>query len=315
MTSWYVNGLSKITGVSVQTLHHYDRINLLKPSLRRPNGYRVYTQDDLAKLQQIIALKFFGFELKQIKTLLAGQIDTLAHFKTQARFLAEKANAMTEASQTLTRIIAEVGDGKSMSWEMIVQTIEVFKMTQKLENTWAGEVLTPEELKQYAKLTKKVEGHFARDPEAHEAFLKERSELVEEAMANLEADPKSDAAFEIAHRWMKMINGLYGPENAEIKQAVWEKGFKQNKIKDKREMSPEMVQWLDKAIDAYWRRRIYTLLDQVEKAPKAEHRVAWEGILEEMCGDSEKMKQEIYAAASVDEHIGPKTKKWLAGLS
>jgi len=67
MTQWLVKNLSELTGVSVQTLHHYDRINLLKPSLRLTNGYRVYSEEDLLKLQQIIALKFFGFELSQIR--------------------------------------------------------------------------------------------------------------------------------------------------------------------------------------------------------------------------------------------------------
>lgn len=314
MTSWYVNELSKITGVSVQTLHHYDRKDVLKPSLRRPNGYRVYTPDDLLKLQQIIALKFFGFELKQIKNLLDGDIDPLKHFEIQVQFLDEKAKAMGKASETLKEVLKNADEGKPLSWENIVETIEVFKMTQDMEKTWAGEVMNPEELEQYAKFIKEVDTKFAQDPKAHEAFLKERSSLIELAMTNLETDPKSDVSFDIAHRWMKMINGIYGPENAEIKQAVWEKGFKQNKIKDKREMSPEMVKWLDQAIDAYWRRRIYTLLDEVEKGPKVEHRVAWEGILAEMCGDSERMKQEIYKAAETDDRVGPKTKAWLAGL-
>lgn len=50
MTKWYVKDLSKITGVSTQTLHHYDRIDLLKPSIRLANGYRVYSENDLLKL-------------------------------------------------------------------------------------------------------------------------------------------------------------------------------------------------------------------------------------------------------------------------
>ncbi|HCK8789521.1 TPA: MerR family DNA-binding transcriptional regulator, partial [Legionella pneumophila] len=43
MTQWFVKDLSQLTAVSVQTLHHYDRIGLLKPSLRLANGYRVYS--------------------------------------------------------------------------------------------------------------------------------------------------------------------------------------------------------------------------------------------------------------------------------
>ena len=91
MTLWYVKDLSKLTGISVQTLHHYDRIALLKPSLRLSNGYRLYSEQDLLKLQQIIALKFFGFELSKIKALLTDRAGALEHFSVQAQFLERKA--------------------------------------------------------------------------------------------------------------------------------------------------------------------------------------------------------------------------------
>ena len=80
MTHWYVKTLSKLTGVSVQTLHHYDRIDLLKPSLRLSNGYRVYSEKDLLQLQQIIALKFFLGGGNDHKIKLACQY--LWHFCT-----------------------------------------------------------------------------------------------------------------------------------------------------------------------------------------------------------------------------------------
>src|SRR5580693_5760563 len=91
MAQWYVKDLSKLTQVSVQTLHHYDRIGLLEPSVRLPNGYRLYSEKDLLKLQQIIALKYFGFELTQIRTLLMGEEDIIDHFAIQSQFLEEKA--------------------------------------------------------------------------------------------------------------------------------------------------------------------------------------------------------------------------------
>jgi DNA-binding transcriptional MerR regulator len=47
MAKWYVKDLSKLTGLSVQTLHHYDRIGLLKPSVRLSNSYRLYSEADL----------------------------------------------------------------------------------------------------------------------------------------------------------------------------------------------------------------------------------------------------------------------------
>ncbi len=66
MTQWYVKELSQLTEVSVQTLDHYDRIGLLEPSVRLANSYCLYSEKDLLKLQQIIALKFFGFAIERI---------------------------------------------------------------------------------------------------------------------------------------------------------------------------------------------------------------------------------------------------------
>ena len=69
--------------MSVRTLHYYDKIDLLKPSLRLTNGYRLYSDKDLLKIQQIIALKFFGFELSQIKLLLVKQDDIVENLVMQ----------------------------------------------------------------------------------------------------------------------------------------------------------------------------------------------------------------------------------------
>ena len=102
------------------------------------------------KLQQIIALKFFGFELSQIKTLLTGNVDMADHFSIQVRLLEEKAKTLFDASKTLKSIVAEHNHSKSIPWKTIINLIEIYRMTQQLEKTWAGEVFTPEELKQYA---------------------------------------------------------------------------------------------------------------------------------------------------------------------
>ena len=89
MTEWYIKEFSKLTSVSVRTLHHYDDIGLLKPSIRLPNGYRLYSETDLLTLQQIIALKFFGFELSNIQTLLKGRKDALIQFRAQKKSFAK----------------------------------------------------------------------------------------------------------------------------------------------------------------------------------------------------------------------------------
>lgn len=58
---YLVKEVAKLSGVSVRTLHHYDRIGLLKPSKVAKNGYRYYDDDSLRKLQQILFLKSWIF--------------------------------------------------------------------------------------------------------------------------------------------------------------------------------------------------------------------------------------------------------------
>ena len=60
---------AELAGVTVRMLHHYDRIGLLRPR-RSPAGYRIYREADLPRLEQIVALKFLGMPLKQIRGLL-----------------------------------------------------------------------------------------------------------------------------------------------------------------------------------------------------------------------------------------------------
>ena len=65
-----VKEVSKITGVSVRALHHYDAIGLLKPTRVTEAGYRLYDDRVLERLQQILLLRELEFPLKQIRTIL-----------------------------------------------------------------------------------------------------------------------------------------------------------------------------------------------------------------------------------------------------
>lgn len=62
--------LAQLAGVSIRTLHYYDEIGLLKPSLTRENGYRVYEEKELLRLQQILFYRELEFSLEDIKKIL-----------------------------------------------------------------------------------------------------------------------------------------------------------------------------------------------------------------------------------------------------
>jgi len=65
------NKLSKLSGVSARALRHYDDIGLLKPARTASSGYRIYGQDEVNRLQQILFYKELGFSLDDIKKLLS----------------------------------------------------------------------------------------------------------------------------------------------------------------------------------------------------------------------------------------------------
>ena len=65
-----VNEVSKLTGVSVSTLHHYDKIGLLKPTAVTEAGYRLYDDTALERLQSILLFRELQFPLKDIKVIL-----------------------------------------------------------------------------------------------------------------------------------------------------------------------------------------------------------------------------------------------------
>lgn len=314
MTQWYVKDLSKLTGVSVQTLHHYDRIDLLKPSVRLLNSYRVYSEKDLLKLQQIIALKFFGFELSQIKALLTANTGALQHFAVQAQILEQKASAMLDASKALKSIISNVKDDKSIPWETIIQIIEVYNMTNQLDHAWVKEIFTPEELKQYVAFETELRANST--PEQQAAFEKSWSNLLEEVNNNLSKDPMSAIGVELGEKMMQWVNGVYGKKYAHLRTKKFEKGFSEGKGLEEVSLTPEIVSWLDKAMDAYWRQRIYNILAQVGKASSNNVEKLWNELLDDMYGDDQERRKSVLDDVLLQEDdISNNAKKWLQNLA
>ncbi|MET9414519.1 MerR family transcriptional regulator [Streptomyces klenkii] len=68
--TWKVGALAETCGLTVRTLHHWDTIGLLSPSRRTPGGHREYTEDDLIRLYQVLALRSLGLGLETIATCL-----------------------------------------------------------------------------------------------------------------------------------------------------------------------------------------------------------------------------------------------------
>ncbi len=93
-----------MTGVTVRTLHHYDRLGLLKPGRYTRAGYRLYIAGDFARLEQIVALKFIGFSLKEIKSILSGpSVDLATTLRRQREAISENRKRLDLAIRAIQR--------------------------------------------------------------------------------------------------------------------------------------------------------------------------------------------------------------------
>ena len=107
-----VHEVSQLTGVSIRALQHYDNIGLLHPAARSKSGYRLYSQDDLARLQQILLFRELEFSLKDIRRMLESpdfdrnralrqQIDLLRLKRQRIDGLIELAENLLKGSEAM----------------------------------------------------------------------------------------------------------------------------------------------------------------------------------------------------------------------
>ena len=80
---YYSSGeFARMAQITVRTVRYYDKQNILKPSLVTPTGARFYTEEDFARLQQILLLKYLGFSLDDIREMTIDDADY--HFMLNA---------------------------------------------------------------------------------------------------------------------------------------------------------------------------------------------------------------------------------------
>lgn len=100
-----VKEVADLIGVSVRTLHHYDDIGLLSPKTNEV-GYRIYTDEDIEVLQQILFFKELGFPLKRIKEILhSPSFDRRKALLVQRRMLLDKRRRLDKMLETLDKTL------------------------------------------------------------------------------------------------------------------------------------------------------------------------------------------------------------------
>jgi DNA-binding transcriptional MerR regulator len=194
-----VGDLASQTGVSVRTLHYYDEIGLLSPSQRTQTGYRLYTEDDIIRLQQIVSLRQIGFSLEQIRECLE-QSQFSPHHVVQLYLsrLKEQMELQQQLYQRLAAIAAHLQSAQTISIQEFIQLIEVTMMI--------GKYYTPQQ-QDYLKERREMLGlERIRQVEA------EWQELIAQARSAMQngIGPTSEAVQELARRSQALIQEFTG---------------------------------------------------------------------------------------------------------
>lgn len=190
-------------GVTVRTLHHYDRLGLLKPAGRTEAGYRLYTDRDFQRLEQIVVLKYLGLPLKQIKDLLDQRgRDLPGVLRFQRRILEERRNLLSIVVQALHEAERRLNSGEMPGWEMFKKIIEVIEMQNNTE--WMMRYYNDE-------ARAKVEDRKNLwSPELQDRVTKNWAALIRDVEAVLGEDPASAKVQALVERWQKLVEGFTG---------------------------------------------------------------------------------------------------------
>ena len=207
-----------MASVSVRTLRFYDKVELLSPTSYTEVGYRLYTDRDFLRLQQILALKFLGFSLEEIKRCLQVGPTVLREALALQRAM------MQEKREQLDAVIAAIDETQSLlqtnqqEWESIVRVIRVMQKSQT--NDWRKKYFSDAQLQQMEELSKQSYTGEQRAKLAEwgqdwseedqrvatqqwSAFTTELQHLTAAG-----ADPASPEAQALAAHWATLIGGF-----------------------------------------------------------------------------------------------------------
>jgi len=240
-----IREFAALAGVTVRALHHYDRLGLLRPSGRSAGGYRLYRDADLARLEQIVVLKFLGMPLAEIGRVLARRSPLADALRRQQQVLAEKRWQIDVAIHVIARAEESLASSGAPEWELFKDIVREIEMQNNTE--WSK--------KYYSDEAKAAIDQRRRQwtPELQAQVSRDWTTLYADVAAAMQEgeDPGGPRAQALAARWRTLVEGFTGGDPEVQKglnrmwadQANWPEGPQQSF-----RIRPELQEWITKAM-------------------------------------------------------------------
>jgi DNA-binding transcriptional MerR regulator len=203
------------TGVTVRTLHLYDRLGLLEPAARTESRYRLYGEEQLERLEQILALRFVGFRLEHIKELLQGpKWPLIVALRMQHQIVAQEKYRLERALAAIEDAERAIeSDAHADRWQTLRTVIGAFKVDN--DWNWTQNYYSPQAREKLAELMKTTPKEVVEQGQRDWTLL---IADVEEAASQGE-DPQSERARALAERWRGLVR-KFTQGDAEIHQGL-----------------------------------------------------------------------------------------------
>lgn len=242
-----VGQVAKLARVTVRTLHHYDDIGLLRPSERSDAGYRLYTLEDLERLQVILFYRELGFELDEIRTLLDDPaFDRAEALREQRDLIAEQAVRLEALLALIDKTIAADQGGIAMTKEEMFEVFGDFDPSEyedEVKERWGDTEAYRESAKRTARYKK----------EDWQRMKDEGAEIMERMIALFDsgAATDSDEAMDVAEESRLQIDKWFYPCSRQMHAALGEMYVADPRFKQNYDQHREgLAEWFRDAIRA-----------------------------------------------------------------
>ena len=241
-----VGEVSTLLGVSVRALHHWDETGLVRPSQRSDAGYRLYSETDIMRIQQVLVYRQTGMSLADIKTVLDDpKADAVAHLRRQRDLLQGQVSHLQHMLRSIDTVMEIQLLGAHLS---VAEMVEIWGTDwdpvyiEEAQAQWGDTQEWAESSRRKARMSR------ADWERAHEETVALETALVEAMLSGVE--PGSPEANALAQWHRKDLNRWF--EVSISKQVLIGRGYVADerfaRYYDKR--APGLAAWLKDVIDS-----------------------------------------------------------------
>ncbi|HEX5499690.1 MAG TPA: MerR family transcriptional regulator [Thermomicrobiales bacterium] len=149
--AYRIGEAAALAGVTVRTLHHYDRIDVLRPSGRSDAGYRFYDEADVLRLQQIVTLRGLGFGLDRIGAMLdRPDVDLDASMRAQRLALRRRIVDLDRIDAAIADLLADHAATGGWDWATIERATAASRVAWQDGVREMERYYTPEQIAEFA---------------------------------------------------------------------------------------------------------------------------------------------------------------------